>query len=50
VKSKAWLIVIVIALLVGAGGVLLFEKVLLLELRNTDHPRSVQIRGKMGRP
>jgi hypothetical protein len=44
VKLKAWLIVILIAVLVGAGGVLLFEKVLLLELRNTDHPRSVQIR------
>jgi hypothetical protein len=44
VKTKGWLLLAFIVILIGGGGVLSLKKVLLLQLENTDHPRTFQIR------
>jgi hypothetical protein len=43
-KPKTWPLFILIGILITTGGVFLFKKVFLLELKNTDHPRTIQIR------
>ncbi len=43
-KTKAWLLLALIVILIGGGSLLFFKKVLLLELENTDRPRTLQIR------
>jgi hypothetical protein len=43
-KRHYLLLLILILVLVALGGVFLSKQVLLLELENTDHPRTIQIR------
>jgi len=42
--TRRWLLFAFIAALIGGGGFLLSRKVLLLELENTDRPRTLQMR------
>jgi hypothetical protein len=42
-KTKTWVLLILIGIAVAAGGVLLFKQILLLQLENTDQPRTVQV-------
>ena len=45
-KPKTWVLVILILIVIGvaAGGVSLSKQILLLQLDNTDQPRTVQVR------
>ena len=43
-KPKTWVLLILIGIIVAAGGVLLFKQILLLQLENTDQPQTVQVR------
>jgi hypothetical protein len=43
-KRIAWTLLILIVFLMAAGGVFYFTKVLLLQLENTDHPRSIEVK------
>ncbi|HYA92631.1 MAG TPA: hypothetical protein VEK32_14165 [Thermodesulfobacteriota bacterium] len=43
-KERTWSLLILVGLLVIAGGVLLFKKVTVLHIENMDHPRTVRIR------
>jgi hypothetical protein len=42
-KTKIWALLILIGIVVTAGGVLLFKQILLLQLENTDQPQTVQV-------
>jgi hypothetical protein len=42
-KPKTWVLLILIGIVVAAGGVLLFKQILLLQLENTEQPRTVQV-------
>ena len=43
-KPKTWFLLVLIVIIVAAGGVSLFKQILLLELDNTDQPQTVQVR------
>jgi hypothetical protein len=43
-RGKTWLLLVLIIILIGLGGVLLFEQVTVLQLKNMDHPRTIDIR------
>ena len=43
-KQKTWSLLILVGLLVIAGGVLLWKKVTVLHIENMDHPRTIRIR------
>jgi len=43
-KQKTWSLLILVGLLVIAGGVLLLKKVTVLHIENIDHPRTIRIR------
>ena len=43
-KTRSLVILILIVIVVAAGGVSLFKQILLLQLENTDQPRTVQMR------
>jgi hypothetical protein len=43
-KQKTWSLLILVGLLVIAGGVLLFKKITVLHIENMDHPRTIRIR------
>jgi len=43
-KPKTWVLLILIGMIVAAGGVFLFKQILLLELDNTDQPQTIQVR------
>jgi hypothetical protein len=43
-KSKIWLLLILIGLLAIVGGALFLKKVTVLHLENMDHPRTIRIR------
>jgi hypothetical protein len=43
-KQKTWSLLILVGLLVIAGGVLLLEKVTVLHIEDMDHPRMIRIR------
>lgn len=43
-KRKNWVILIVVGILMTAGGVLLFAEVTVLHLQNMDHPQEVFLR------
>jgi hypothetical protein len=42
-KRKTWPLLILIGILVAAGGVFLFKPVTLLHAENMDHPRTIRI-------
>ncbi len=43
-KRKTWLLFFILVILVGAGGVFYFYTVVVLEIKNMDRPRMIQIR------
>ncbi len=43
-KQKTWFLLILVGLLVIAGGVLLLKKATVLHIENMDHPRTIRIR------
>ena len=43
-RRIVWTLLILIVFLMAAGGVFYFTKVLLLQLENTDHPRSIEVK------
>jgi hypothetical protein len=43
-RQKTWSLLILIGLLVIAGGVLLLKKVTVLHIENMDHPQTIRIR------
>ncbi len=43
-KGKIWPLLILIGILIIAGGVFLFAKVTILHIENMDHPKSIHIR------
>jgi hypothetical protein len=43
-RGKTWLLLVLIIILIGLGGVLLFEQVTVLQLKDMDHPRTIDIR------
>ena len=43
-KPKTWFLLVLIVIIVAAGGMSLSKQILLLQLDNTDQPRTVQVR------
>jgi hypothetical protein len=43
-KQKLWPLLILIVIIVAAGGIFLSKQIFLLQLDNTDQPRTVQVR------
>jgi hypothetical protein len=43
-KQKTWPLLVLIGILIMAGGVFLFERVTVLHIENMSHPRTIRIR------